>query len=312
MGQRSSERPTVVEPMRRVLRECAMQDGVHLGGQAGLSCGGARRRSLHVCHHDLGRRRPTERRPPCDQLERGARQRVLIRAGVDRLSEQLFRRRVQDGAEGHPGAGELGRIAGEVSDPEVGEQSASAAVEEDVRGFHIAVHEAGRSGVVECLSDFADDTGRFERGQRAALQRRREVLAVDVLEGDPQSTVGFASVVDLHHVRIAQARDDIGLPLEPPAELVVIGRRCSQHLECVTSWKPRVAGEKHLAHTARSEQSFDRVAGEDVPGAQLAHARNDSGSSRLFPRANDTGDHGLVPSLVTAMWSRGSEQAAGR
>lgn len=96
---------------------------------------------------------------------------------------------------------------------------------EDVGGFDVAVGEAA-PGIVEGVGDLGDDAGDLGGRQRLAPGRVRgdvpgEVVALDVLQGDPEAAVAVAAVVDADDGRVPQSGDDIGLAFEAGAVLEI-------------------------------------------------------------------------------------------
>ena len=83
-----------------------------------------------------------ERQLPGDHPVPDDAHRVLIRPAVHLLALGLLRGHVVRRADDHPGAREGARRLEGLGNPEIGEHHAAVVVEHDVRGLHVAVHDA--------------------------------------------------------------------------------------------------------------------------------------------------------------------------
>ena len=107
-------------------------------------------------------------------------------------------------------------IAGvNAGDAEVRQQGVSIG-EQDVLGFHIAVHEPRSMRVVEGRAHLFGDTERVLHGQLAvALDALAQRAAGEVCGYVVQQPARVAGVDERDQVRVRQARRDADLPQEP-------------------------------------------------------------------------------------------------
>src|SRR2546422_11378722 len=153
----------------RSLREGCDQRGGLAGGD--LRAGGAERARERAAVGSEVRRRSGE------QLERNRGERVQVGAAVHAPAGQLLGGHVAGRADGSPRLGQRGvGRALHVGDPEIGEQGTPAVVvEQDVRRFHVAVHDAAAVDVAQRIRDLAytaEDRigGRVRGGTQSLLQ----------------------------------------------------------------------------------------------------------------------------------------------
>jgi hypothetical protein len=97
-----------------------------------------------------------EGRTSGDALERDAAEPVDVRRRGGRLSSDQLRREVVERPHHLPRPGEHG-VRASLREAEVRQQCGPVAVEEDVRGLDVAVHDAGFVQRVEPASDLTDD-----------------------------------------------------------------------------------------------------------------------------------------------------------
>ena len=100
-------------------------------------------------------------------------------------------------------------------DPEVRDQRAPVAGEQDVLRLHVAVDHSLIMRVLERLRRFADDAERLgERQPPLPRQPGAERLALDVGHGEPEPAGGLAGVEHREDVRMLQSRGKPDLALE--------------------------------------------------------------------------------------------------
>lgn len=99
----------------------------------------------------------------------------------------------------------------------------------------------------------------------------REVVAFDVLEGDPEAAFAFATVSTPTMDGCRSAAGDIGFAFEACAVFGILGQMRGEDFERVVARQPGVAGQVHLAHPAGAQFALDGVAGEHVAGTEPAH-----------------------------------------
>ena len=124
------------------------------------------------------------------------------------------------------------------------------------------MHEPDFVGVVQRRRDLVDDRHRAARLERALVDQRLQVGAVDQPHGDVQPVVDLADVVDRHDVRIVQPCGGPGFAPEPLVEIGVLGVVGEQHLQRHHPVDRGVVGLPHLAHAATTQQLDQRVAAE--------------------------------------------------
>src|SRR5687768_10296844 len=78
--------------------------------------------------------------------------------------------------------------------------------QEDVRGFQVAVYDAAAVKGVESAEHLHADTYRFGEWNGAAIQARRQRLAVEPFHCQKELVIGLADLVDLADVRVIDPR----------------------------------------------------------------------------------------------------------
>ncbi|OCB36466.1 hypothetical protein A5676_21020 [Mycobacterium malmoense] len=84
--------------------------------------------------------------------------------------------------------------------------------------FDIPVEKTLFVGVVECAGDRSNDTNDFfdrHTGRVSIGQETGGIESVDIVHGDPQLTVFFATVVHADDVGMPECGSEIGFPVEP-------------------------------------------------------------------------------------------------
>jgi hypothetical protein len=266
----------LVEALTGRLRQGPRQHGVHGNGQAELGSGrrGQARRLRQVCGHEIGGGRALERRVTAEHLDGHHRQRVLVRAGVQRQPADLFGRHVARRAQGAVVLGD--RVAGlrggrrlcESSQAEVQQlhevRVTGGAREQHVRGLQIAVDDALLVGVGHCARDLPQDAQRGGHGERPrALQALGERLAAHVLHchvwhggaGD----LRLAEPEHHHQVGVEQTREHPRFALETGTRVRSRQRRGVQQLHRHRALEQGVLREQHLPDAAGAEGSDQLV-----------------------------------------------------
>ncbi|KIU17134.1 hypothetical protein TL10_10190 [Mycolicibacterium llatzerense] len=123
-------------------------------------------------------------------------------------------------------------------------------------------------GVVEGICDRRHDVHHLFWWHPVGIafsQQLRRVSAVDVIHRNPQLTVLFTSIVDGDDMRMPQGRGDVSLAGEA-LPVFVINTDCDRkNFQRFAPGQPGMLGEIHLAHSARPQESDDRVASEYFP-----------------------------------------------
>ena len=124
----------------------------------------------------------------------------------------------------------------------------------------------------EARAELPRDLERLVRRQPPdALQKGREVLAVDVLHREVLLSVHLGDVVDAADVRVRDLPGDADLGVEAIEAILVLGQMPRQELERHGLTELQIVGAIDLAHAAAAEQADDPVAlGEDRAGRETA------------------------------------------
>jgi hypothetical protein len=180
-----------------------------------------------------------------------------------------------DAAEGRARQRQLG-LRERAGDAEVEQADAAGAVEDDVRGLHVAVHDAARVCRREPVEDALRDPRGDVRRQVATLaEHRREVFAVDELHDDERTRVFGSVVEDIDDVRVVERGRGLRLLAEAGHERGVAPVFRPQHLDGDVAVESRIACAVHRRHAALAEQLDEPVtpAEETVGAGRAARAQ---------------------------------------
>ncbi len=211
--------------------------------------------------------------------------REKITSSVELASDHLLWRHVAELAFELTGVGAPLDLGG-AGDAEVGELHRARAIDEDVAGGDVAVHEAQRLAVV-----VARRVGVLERAQHRQRDVEADVeqdvvapggrradqagprRAVDVLHRHVEFAVLLSEVEDLDDVRVAEVGADARLVDEHRDEVGiarVLGKDAFDGDDFLEAVRALAAREVHLRHPARRDPP------EQLVGPQ-AHRRRDAG-----------------------------------
>ncbi len=135
-------------------------------------------------------------------------------------------------------------------------------VDEDVPRLHVAMHEPTAVRGVEGVRDLADENDRALRWERAVLEQRAQVRAVDEAAGQVQLALGLARGVHGEDARVVDGGREPRLAEEPLPERVVPGELGSDELQRDRPVERQLGRSVHDSHSTPSNDAFDPVAGE--------------------------------------------------
>ena len=264
-------------PKVHVLGEHALRQGLHEGKARVVLSGRERRwRPVQDRVEDLHRVLPTERGLAGDELVEERPEGVHVGARIDSETASLLRGHVRQRAQQRPrprvsGVAAPGRPVGGAEDVLLGEaevEDLEPAVRRhhDVRGLHVAVHDAAGVGLAEGLREAVHNV-------ESRVERRRlppgvcgEGLSRHVLHGDESdragSPVDLVDLVDDGDAGVGEGGGCPGLAEEAGPRLLVGLHVVPEGLEGDAAVQPDVLGEVHLAHSAASEPLQDAVASD--------------------------------------------------
>ncbi len=223
----------------------------------------------------------TERRRAGDHLVEDRAEGEDIGAVVDGLTANLLGRHVAQRAHGHTGLGQgrdrrcrprvqrLGRR--QLGDAEIQDLGPPVALQEQVLGLEIAVHDAAGVGGGQRLGDGDANLDGLARGEGSAAQTLAKGLPIEELRHDVRLAVGGPDVVDADDVGVRQLARGLGFDLEA-AQTLRIGRQARrQRLDRHVAPEPGVARAVHLSHAAGAEEAEHFVGAEPGSGGN-AHS----------------------------------------
>ncbi len=170
--------------------------------------GQVRRVAVEASERCVGVGLAKKRNPAGEAFVQHEAQRVEVGAPVELLAADLLGRQVLRCPHHDVGTGEVVAGCAEAfGDAEVGQQHAAIGGDQDVAGLHVAVHEPGAVGGIECRGHARTDVDREIRAQPSLLvEELPEALAVDELHDHGKADTAPGSVFDgvVH-------RDDVGM-----------------------------------------------------------------------------------------------------
>jgi hypothetical protein len=182
-------------------------------------------------------------------------------------------------------------------DAEVGDHRAAAlAVEQDVVGLDVAVHDAARVRVGERVGHVGEDAA--DDGHRRARlpgEPRAEALAVDERHREEGDAGALVHREDRHHVRVRETGGRLGLAQEAGAHVGAEGEVRREHLEGDAAPEAQVAGLVHHRHGAAPHLALDLVLVADGRGDALAELVD-----HVAPAGRAHARRGTTPAAVIA------------
>ena len=155
-----------------------------------------------------------------------------------------------------------------LGEPEVEQLDHALGRDANVRGLEVAVNDAGLVRRLEPLGDLPTHVDGLVDGQRSALQPRLEVLARHELHREEACVAHLVDAEDPGDVRVVQRRERLGLALETPQPLVVLGEVLGQHFDRNIALEARVFGAIDLAHPSGPEGTEDLVEGKGLASGE--------------------------------------------
>ena len=226
-----------------------------------------------------------ERHLAGEKLVEEAAEGVYIGAGVDRLTGDLLRGDIVEGADEAAGLGQArlgGNVAGDAEVGDVGVLGTGLAAEQDVGRLDVAVDEASGVDRVEPVADLGDQGGRLLGAEPADLrQPPAQIGAADVAHRDPGDPALFARGVDRDDVRMLDRGSDPRLLGEAPGEDLIRRRLGGDQLQRHLPFQARLQRQIEDPHPAAAEAALDPVPGKLVAASELGPAGGLSHRSTL-------------------------------
>src|SRR5439155_3892805 len=292
VGERVRERAGARVPAPRINRKRAGEYGIDAPVHADAPIAERRRWSEETLAHELFARPALEHRLAGEELVREKTKAVHVRLGRHLAALDSLGSDVARGAEKLL----LVLVACGAGDAKVGELRDAPWIDDDVRGLHIAVHDAGGVRRVEGGRDLAHDS-------RDLVRRQGTTLCDEVAQGlaghelhDHECVRAVTTLVEYRdHVRVDDSGGAPRLIREPRAERIVRAR--AEHLDRDVAVELGVSRAPHLARTAfvdafeQAVTSCEDAASGTRPGFERhALARPQEPSQRL--RSGQTDERG--------------------
>ncbi len=255
-------------PRRRILLEAAQDHALDDGIESRRDRRGRGRRVLGVLALELLERRALEGLAARVELVEHQPERVDVAADRRALARELLGRHVGRRAR-HLSVDDVARGDGQA---EVGDARPAPAVDHHVGGLQVPMQHAPLVRGREARAELPRDVERLVRRQPPdALQKGREILAVDVLHREVLLPVDLGDVVDAADVGVRNLPGDADLGVKAIEAILVRGQMPRQELERHGLTELQIVRAVDLAHAAAAEQADDPVAlGEDRAGREAA------------------------------------------
>ncbi len=257
---------------RRRLRRCVR----HVGEQR-------RRRLVRAPEPDSQPVVALERGAPRQQPEEQAAERVHVGGGLAVRAPGLLGRPVLRGPEQHALGRDAGRRAGDPREAEVGDDDAAGgALDQDVAGSEVAMHDPARMGVGERGRNRERDLGSLRPAEHAVACDVAEVRSLDELHHEKRCLTVLAVVVEAHDVLVLEGSENPRLACESTPKLEIFGDPRVEQLDRDVTAQAPVAGAPDRAHPTFADASAKLVAAGDEVGhmCEGGHGRVSRGRTR--------------------------------
>ncbi len=253
-------------PLLRIFCETPLDHPDEVGLGLGVERSDGRRIVLDDHRERLDGRRPLKGPVSRRHFVEDRPERKLVRAEVHGLPRGLLGGHVTDGPhhdtrfraarDRRQAAFPVGSLErrGELRQAEVQDLGEAVAVDHDVLGLEIPVHDPGGVRLGQAVGDLGGDRQQPPHREGAGGQDLPERLAVNQLHDDDGGGVDAGDVVDRDDRRVVQGRGRAGFSLEPGDAIRVIGELGRKDLDRDDPIEPRVPRAVHLAHAARAER----------------------------------------------------------
>ena len=279
-AQRGGELRAGAVPLRRDLGQRLRHHLVHGRGQIGAAAGQRGRRGGDLGPHDRDRLVPDERRVGGEHGERGAGQRVLVRAPGHRPGLDLLRRDIVQRAEELAGGSQRADRQGPLAQAEVGKVRVAGIVpparhiEQHVARLDVPVHQPVRMSRLQAGRDLGDDVaGAGGRLRPLGVHELLHVRPVHEAHRDEQHPVGLARLEDRDDVGVVHGGRGARFADEPLPERLVPGQLGRQHLDRDRALEPDVVGAVDHGHAAPADLLVEPVPGQAGPDAEAPKIR---------------------------------------
>ena len=259
------QRPGLGEAATRLLHHAAIDERGERRRQVGAHRRQWRQHLGELLDEDLVRARARHGRRPRDREPGHEAERVQVAAAVHVVAGRLLGAHVLGGAHhlAHPREPRAGGGGGDRSrDAEVHhEGAAGGALDHDVVGLDVAVHDAAAVGVGQRVRHVLQHAHGVARAERSgARDPVGEAFSLDVGHCEGEQVVAFLHRVHGHDVGVREARGQAGLAQEPFAERLLGGVFRGKHLEGDEAVEAEFARVIDRAHATAAEFALDQVA----------------------------------------------------
>ena len=225
---------------------------------------------------DLDHRRPTASRAvgqrTGEQFVQHHAEREHVGQRGDALCEKLFGRGIQRRHGGAGALGERGRRVGftqQFGDAKVQQFHLPFGVDQNVRGFEVAVHDEVLVRVLDGREHLQEQPDARTHVQPASIAVRQQIFAIHVFERDERlARFGDTRIVETRDVWMRQSSQHVALAREPFH--VRAQYREQRHLEGNLALDHAVGalGQPDHRHAAPPQLAFQTVSGEHIAACQ--------------------------------------------